>query len=177
MISYYTKYSFVIVFSSLREEFYNYSGLGMRFNCSLHFWKWKNVCSICEKLEWSRLITLIHYIQKSVCSLSQLNFSKLNRFGRKANINSIRLPLGRKLDFISTNNFDVKLSWRKLADDGRTISYSYKFLSAWKYNSWIRAQCDRIVFAVVVYCLNMEFCLYLRVVSNIYCFLSYFANS
>jgi len=177
MISYHTKYSFVVVFSSLREKFYYYSGLRMRFNCSLHFWKWKNICSICEKLEWSRLITLIHYIQKSICSLGQLNFSKLNRFGRKANINSIRLSLGRKLDFITTNNFDVKLSRRKLADYSRTISNSYKFLTTWKYNSRISAQSDRVVLTIIIYCLNMKFRFYLRVVSNIYCFLSYLANS
>lgn len=139
MISYHTKYSFIIVFSYLGEEFYNYSGLRMRLNCSLHFWKWKNICSICKKLERCWLITLIHYIQKSICSLSQLNFTKLDRFGRKANINSIWLTLGRKFYFISTNNFDVKLSWRELADYGRTISNSYKFLSTWKYNSRISA--------------------------------------
>ena len=80
------KDSLIVACSLLREELNDNSDLGVWLDGANSLAKSKDVRAIRIKLESSWLITIIYDIQKSICCLLNLNFTKMNRSVAQINV-------------------------------------------------------------------------------------------
>ena len=165
MISNHTKNSFIIIYGLLWEEFNNNSSLRFWWNNSFNFGKGKYIWFISKKLKTCRLITIIDYIQQSISRLSKLHLPKMNRFSRKLNFNSIRLPSRGNFDFISPQDIYRKSSISNQSSSFWLKCNRYVLRPIRGYLSLVTIQNNWCVLPIIIDSNYFIFSFYLRVVS------------
>ena len=84
VISYNAEDSLIVISGRLGIKLYDNSCLRMRLDNALSLGEGKNVSLVREEMERGWLITLVDYVEETICYALQLNFTEVNALTRKA---------------------------------------------------------------------------------------------